>query len=228
MRRAKGRVSGLSFAPLCVLVALLSASCAEELLPTEPEGAYMLWRQALLEGDEDAAYSYLDEETHKIFDQRVEVLRAMEKDIQRYLPQVDQKLARQQTGVVLLKQGKIDDGAGLFRALFTTEGLEVTPEIEVGTEISEIEINEAGDEAAVVAYAGQQFLLRKEGDGVWRIASWRSMCIERTLWILDNRSALEQTVQDLINEEKEEMNAVIKFLLAEEKRRKAQAEAPEK
>ncbi len=213
---------------LASLIALSAISCAEELLPTEPEGAYLIWRQALLEGNADVAYDHLDEQTRAVFEERVEVLNVMSEDILRYLPRTDQRLARQQTGAVLLKEKGIEDGRGLFKVLFKPEAMKVTPEIEVGTEVSSVEINETGDEAAIVVYAGQQFLLRKEEDGIWRITSWRTLSLERTQWILDNRDALEQTVQDLINEEKEEMDAVIKYLLDEEARRRKAAEEQKK
>ncbi len=203
---------------LCALCAL--SACADELLPQEPDGAYLLWRQALISGDADGVYDLLDKDTKAIFDERVAVFDTMSDDIVRYLPQVDQKLARQQTGVVLQLDKEIQDGRALFKAIFDPGKLEVTPGLEVGTEISDLTINETGNEAAVVVYSGQQFVLRKEEDGIWRMASWRALSIERTQWILDNRDALEQTVQDLINEEKEETDAIIKFLLAEDKRRK--------
>jgi hypothetical protein len=204
------------------MLSLVLVSCSEEVVETEPEGAYIIWRQALFDGDEGRVYEQLDAQTKRVFQERFERLLLMSQDIQRYLPQADQKLAREQTGVVMLSRHGIKDGEGLFRALVELDKLEVSPEIEVGTEVSEVEINESGTEAAVVVYAGQQFVLRKEEEGRWRIASWHQLCSERTQWILDNSQVLEQTVQDLINEEKEETDAVIKYLLAEDRRRKAQ------
>lgn len=203
------------------VAAVFAVGCQEEYLPDNPEGAYMLWRQALLSGDTAGVYELLDEDTHKVLDERVEVMRVMSEDIVRYLPQVDQKLAREQTGVVLLRKHDMETGADLFEVLFEPDKLEVTPSVEVGTEISEMTLNEAGDEAVIVVYSSQQFLMRRGQDGRWRVSSWRTLCLERTQWILDNRDALEQTVQDLINEEKEEVDAAIKFLLAEDKRRQA-------
>ena len=222
------QVSGFGVAArtLVIFILLVSStclsSCAEEVVATEPEGAYIIWRQALFDGDEDKVYDQLDDQTQKVFQDRVVLLGRMSQDIQRYLPQADQKLARQQTGVVMLSEHGIKDGRGLFKALIELDKLTVSPELEVGTEVSEVEVNESGTEAAVVVYAGQQFVLRKEEDAHWRIASWRQLSTERTQWILDNGLVLEQTVQDLINEEKEEVNAVIKYLLEEDKRSSAQ------
>lgn len=212
---------GLRWFVVLVAVASLGSSCSEELIPEEPEGAYLLWRKALLSGDTEGVYAYLDGSTHTLLDKRVQVLERMNEDIARYLPQVDQKLARNQTGVVLLEKHEIENGGGLFGVIFQPTKLEVTPEIEVGTLISSVEYNEAGDEAAIISDAGQEFRLKKESDGVWRITSWKGLCEDRTQWILDNQTALEQTVQDLINEEQEEIDAVIKFLLNKEKARAA-------
>jgi hypothetical protein len=104
--------------------------------------------------------------------------------------------------------------------LYTPDKLEVTPEIEVGSEISALEVSEDGKEAIIVTYSGQQYRLVLE-DAEWRISSWSELSAARTKWILDNRTALEQTVQDLIAEEKEEVDQVIAFLIEEEKTRKA-------
>lgn len=211
----------------CAVLVLLvwGNACSSELVPEEPQGAYLLWRQALLRGDTEGVYEYLDQDTRKLLDERAEVLAAMSEDIARYLPQVDQRLARKQTGVVLRKQKGVKDGRALFNLLFTPDKLEMTPEIEVGLLISDLELNEAGDTAAIKTDGGDQFILVKEEDGIWRVTSWKKLCEERTQWILDNRSALEQTVQDLISEEQEEVGAVIDYLLAQEKKRQAAAPA---
>lgn len=206
-----------------VLAVLCAAGCSGELLPEEPQGAYLLWRAALLKGDTEGVYEYLDQDTRKLLDERAAVLDAMSEDITRYLPLVDQRLARQQTGAVLLKEKGVKDGRKLFLLMFTPDQLKITPEIEVGSEVSDIELNEAGDTAAIKTDGGDQFILEREEDGVWRISSWKELCDQRTQWILDNRTALEQTVQDLITEEKEEVGAVIDYLLAQDKKRPSPA-----
>ncbi len=203
------------------LIVVMASSCSDELLPEEPEGAYLLWRQALINGDTEGVYNYLDKDTRKLLDERATTLSAMSDDIVRYLPQVDQRLARKQTGAVLLKEKDVQDGRKLFLFLFQPDKLDISPEIEVGTEISDIELNEAGDTAAIKTDGGDQFILVREEDQIWRLSSWKGLCDKRTQWILDNQSALEQTVQDLITEEQEEVGAVIDFLLAQEKKKQA-------
>lgn len=205
---------------VCLAGALLLATgCAEELSPQEPRGAYLLFRQAVLSGDAAQVYAFMDKDTRKVFDDRYQTLNAMDEQILRFLPQVDQKLARQQTGVVFLKERKITSGEELFKAVFQAKQLEVTPEIEVGTEVSDVEVNAEESEAAVVTYSGQVYRLVKEDDGLWRVASWQELVTSKTGWVQGNQTALEQTVSDLINEESAEVDKVIEHILAQEKRR---------
>lgn len=224
MRESRFITKALWCAALGLLV--YSSACSGELVPEEPQGAYLLWRQALLRGDTEGVYEYLDEDTRKLLDERAKLLEDMSEDIARYLPQVDQRLARRQTGAVLRKQKGVKDGRALFSLLFTPDKLEITPEIEVGLLVSDLELNEAGDTAAIKTDGGDQFILVREEDGIWRVTSWKPLCEQRTQWILDNRSALEQTVQDLISEEQEEVGAVIDYLLAQEKKRQSAAPTP--
>ena len=210
---------------LLLLCAAWTLGCEEELRPEEPKGAYLLWREALLQGDVDGVYKYLDQDTHKLLDERVTVLKELEGDISRYLPQVDQKIARKQTGAVLLRDHKdLEDGRALFGLIYQPGSLKITPEVRVGSEVSDVELNEAGDIASVVTYGGDQYYFKRESDSVWRTGAWLTLADERTRWVLDNQTALEQTVQDLISEEQEEIGAVIEHVLAEDKKRQ---QAPE-
>lgn len=203
-----------------LLLALLATSaCEEELLPQEPRGSYLLFRQAVFQGDADQVWEYLDKDTRDLFEQRYQTLIAMADQIVQFLPAVDQKLARQQTGVVLLAEHGIQSGKDLFKAVFKPKAIEITPEIEVGTEVSEMELNEAENEAVIVTYSGTVYRLVVEDDGIWRITNWRELVESRTQWVAGNQTALEQTVSDLINEEKEEVDKIIQFILAEEKKR---------
>jgi len=204
-----------------LLVVAATTGCEEELLPQEPRGAYLLFRQAIFQGDADQVWAYLDKDTKDLFDQRYGTLLAMSDQIVQFLPSVDQKLARQQTGVVMLGDQGIHSGQELFNAVFKPKAVEITPEIEVGTEVSEVEVNEAESEAVVVTYAGTVYRLVVEEDGIWRISNWRELVATRTAWVDGNQTALEQTVSDLINEEKEGVDKIIKFILAEEEKRAA-------
>ena len=100
---------------ILTMLSLVLVSCSEEVVETEPEGAYTIWRQALFDGDEGRVYEQLDAQTKRVFQERLERLLLMSQDIQRYLPQADQKLAREQTGVVMLSQRGIKDGENVAR-----------------------------------------------------------------------------------------------------------------
>jgi hypothetical protein len=216
MRRVQSTQSiGRLLSVFMALLLLGSAGCADELDPKQPQGAYLIFRQALFAQDGEAAWDYLDAGTQAVFEDRAKILDSMSQDILRFLPQVDQRLARRQTGAELIKAKQVTDGKALFILLFTPAAVPVTPEIEVGTQISSVEVNDAEDEAIVVTESGQQYRLVLEEDGTWRVSSWRDLAIERTKWILDNQTALTQTVQDLIAEEKEEVDRIIDFLVKE-------------
>ena len=207
-----------------LMVCLVSAlvGCQGELLPQEADGAYLLFRQGLLAGDTDAVYGFLSEDTKQVFDDRVKTLQDMSEQIVRFLPQVDQKLARSQTGVELLKKHDIKDGADLFKILYQDKAIEVSDGLEVGSGIrfpGGVEFNEEETEAVIVTWANDQFHLVLEEDGIWRVASWKDDARDKTAWILSNQESLEKTIQDLISEEKKEIDTVIKYLLAQEQKR---------
>ncbi len=204
------------------LVTLLCAACEDEVVLDEPGGGYMAFRDAVLDNKAEDVYACLDAATKAVYDERFKTLQAMDERITKFLPQVDQKLARQQTGVVLLKEKNLQSGKDLFVLIFQGSKIERTEGLENGTEVSYEEINDTKDAAVVKTYANVQYQMVKEEDGVWRVAEWKELSEERTKWIVDNQSALEQTVEDLINEEKEEIDRVIAFLLKEEKKSKSQ------
>ncbi|MEO1273331.1 MAG: hypothetical protein AAFX99_35045, partial [Myxococcota bacterium] len=207
--------------------ALVTVGCQGELKPEEPDGAYLLFRQALLDQDTDTIYSFLNNKTKTVFDTRTVVLKDMSTKIDRFLPQVDQKLARSQTGVVLLKKHDIKDGKALFKHLFQSKAIEVTEGLQVGSGIrfpGGVEyLDEDKTQAVIVTWANDQYYLVLEEEGedkkIWRVASWLEDAEAKTQWIVTNQKNLDQTIQDLISEEKEEIDTVIKYLLAQEQKR---------
>lgn len=208
-----GRVVALA------LVALALVACQEDYKNDDAVGGYMIFRKALLAGDADGVWASLDSNTHKIFDEQVVQLKTMSEQIDRFLPLVDQKLARKQTGVVLLKEHNIQTGQDLFKFTFKPDKLTVTPEIKVGSEVSDVQYNDANTEAAIVTYGGQEYRLVQE-DGQWRVASWNELITERLKWVNSNTDALNKTVEDLAKEEREQVDKVISYLLAEDKKRR--------
>ena len=204
------------------LVLVGTSSCKDEVILDEPAGGYMAFRDAVLETKAGEVYECLDKETKDVYETRLATLQAMDERISKFLPQVDRRLAREQTGVVLLKEKNLQSGKDLFVLLFQGDQIIRTEGLENGTAVSYVETNDTGKQAVVKTYANVQYHMVKEEDDVWRVAQWKELSEARTKWIVDNKSTLEQTVEDLINEEKEEVDKVIAFLLKEEKKRKSQ------
>ena len=215
----------------CAALLMVATGCQGEPQPQEADGAYLLFRSALLQGNKATVYGYLSQDTKKVYEDRYATFQDMSEQIIRFLPQTDQKLARQQTGVVLLKKEGIEDSEGLFTYLFKLDALkteDTLPGLEIGSGIrfpGGVAYNDDETEAAIVTWANDQYHMVKEDDGIWRVASWRKDAQEKTAWIETNKENLEKTIQDLISEEKEEIDTVIKYLLAQEQKRASRSKA---
>ncbi len=195
------------------LVAFASG-CSSELDPSDPEGAYYIFRDALLEKDAQTVWERTDQETHAYYQARYNDLVEMDETIDRYLPQTDHKIARQQSGTVLLDE--IDDGKGLFLKTFVPDELPEEEAIKVGSDIDEIKLAEDESSAKIITRAGQEYVLtRDDKTDEWRVMLVRSTdIVEKSFaWLDTNRSALQQTVEDLIAEEREKREAIIAELL---------------
>jgi hypothetical protein len=192
----------------------LLAGCASELDPTEPEGAYYLFRDAMLQGDGEEVWKRTDAETHRYFQERYEDLVDMEETIEKFLPQTDHRIARKQSGAILLDE--VDDGRELFLKIFTPENIPDDQAIRIGSDIDELILAEDESAAKVVTRAGQEYVLtRDEESEKWRVMLVRSSeSIEESMgWVGQNESALQQTVEDLIAEERDKREAIIAELM---------------
>lgn len=199
---------------LLLAVCLLLGACSSELDPMEPDGAYLLFRQALLDGDQETIWSGCDKSTHDYFQTRYDSLKAMEDDIVRYLPQADHRIAKRQSGVILTRE--IKDGKGLFMKVFKPDGLPKTEAIALGSKIEEINISEDKKSALVITRAGQKFYLTRESaDARWFIMLPKSVpeAAAAMKWVDENQQALRQTVDDLISEERTEREVIIGELM---------------
>lgn len=214
-----GRFARVVLAAVAVAcLATLAMGCSDELDPTEPEGAYYIFRNALLEGDAQVVWKRTDAETHRYFQERYEQLVEMDETIRRYLPQTDHKIARKQSGVILLDE--VDGGKGLFLKIFQPDNLPEQEAIKIGSNIDELKVTEDGQAAKVITRAGQEYVLTREEDG----EEWRVMLISSTDsvqenlgWLKQNQSALQQTVEDLIAEERAKRETIIAELLDKKK-----------
>lgn len=192
-----------------------AAGCSSELDPSKPDGAYHLFRDALLAGDAEGVWKNSDAATHLYFQDRYEHLSDMDETIAQFLPQTDHRIARQQSGAVLLDEVK--DGKGLFLKIFQSEGF-ADEAIRIGSDIDELKVNKEGTTARVVTRAEQIYLLGKDGESErWHIMlmdSEISKSVEDSMdWLGHNESALQQTVEDLVAEQREQREAIIAELM---------------
>lgn len=207
----------LSFLALCVGLAV--AGCSEELDPSEAGDAYLIFRDALWADDADKVWAMCDEETHKYFQERYEDLVAMDETIERYLPLADHRLARRQSGAVLVKE--IKDGKGLFLKVFSPKGLPKDQAHKLGTDVLELAVAEDDKSARVVTRGKQTFYLVREAPAKkGEVGQWRVKLVQSSeavpgafAWLESNKMALQQTVDDLIAEEQQQREGIIAELM---------------
>jgi hypothetical protein len=204
-------------APLIILASIVltgfMTGCSGELDPTRPGDAYTLFRDALFAGDGDAVWARSDKATHDHFEQRYQQLVQMDRLIESYLPQTDHRLARRQSGVELVE--KVSDGKTLFLKVFDTSALPKEEAVLFGSDGREIRMSEDGNTALVITRGEQQFTLAKASDGQWYVNLVESGDVLSTVfaWLDKNEAALEQTVEDLIAEERKKREAIIAELM---------------
>jgi hypothetical protein len=205
----------------CVgMIALLMATgCSDELDPTEAGDAYLMFRDALWSGSAEQVWSLSDEQTHTYFQERYEELVGMDDTIDRYLPLADHRLARRQSGAVLIKE--IKDGKGLFLKVFTPDKLPKEDAFRLGLDVEELAVAEDDQNAKVVTRGKQIFyLVKQKGSKKGERARWYVKLVQSSeavpgafVWLEGNRTALQQTVDDLIAEERQQREAIIAELM---------------
>jgi len=198
---------------LAFIVASLSTGCDENVDPTDPEGAYNLFRQALFKGDAKGVWKRLAPSTHQYFEDEYQRLVQMDETIDRYLPQTDHKLARRQAGSVLTDDVK--DGKGLFLHVFKPKAMKLDEAEAVGAKVEEIVVQKDGKTAVIKTLGGQRYILVRGDDEQWYVMLVKSSkAVGRNMkWLDKNESALKQTVEDLIDEERKERETVIAELM---------------
>ena len=191
------------------------SGCSGELDPRDPSDAYLMFRDALGEGDSQKVWARVDEHTRAYFERSYLDLQDMGDSIERYLPQSDHRLARSQSGVKLLDE--VSDGRTLFLRVLTPEALPLQEdEYKLGSDIAELSLNEEETRAKVVTKGGQTFLLTRDpSDEQWYVMFTRSSTelLSAMRWVEDNKLALSQTVDDLIAEERAKREQVISELM---------------
>lgn len=205
----------------CVgMIALFAAmGCSDELDPTEAGDAYLMFRDALWSGSAEQVWALSDDQTHAYFQERYEELVGMDETIDRYLPLADHRLARRQSGAVLIKE--IKDGKALFLKVFTPDKLPKEDAFRLGLDVEELAVAEDDQNAKVVTRGKQIFyLVKQKGSKKGEPARWYVKLVQSSeavpgafVWLEGNRTALQQTVDDLIAEERQQREAIIAELM---------------
>lgn len=199
--------------------ALLAVGCSDELDPAEAGDAYLMFRDAMWAGSAEQVWAMCDVETHTYFQERYDELVAMDETIDRYLPLADHRLARRQSGAVLTKE--IKDGKGLFLKVFTPDKLPKETAYKLGTDVEELAVSEDDQNAKIVTRGKQTFyLVKQKAAKRGEPARWHVKLVQSSeavpgafSWLEGNRVALQQTVDDLIAEERQQREAIIAELM---------------
>ncbi len=196
---------------LCALI--FATGCSGELDPTSPADGYLMFRNAMMAGDGEAVWARLDARTHEYFNASYTELTEMGETIERYLPQSDHRLAKRQSGVMLTEE--VSDGKTFFLRIFTPEKLPEDEAYELGSRVDEVEVSEDGTFAKVVTRGGQEFYMTKGDDEQWYVMLLKSSneLQQSMAWLEQNKTALRQTVDDLIAEERARREAIIADLM---------------
>ena len=189
------------------------SGCSSELDPTDPNDAYIMFRDAMMAGDAEAVWGRLDPQTHEYFEHSHSHLQEMGETIERYLPQADHRLAKRQSGVILLRE--VDDGKSLFLRVFQPDQLPKEEAFVLGSNVRELALAEDQKTAKVITRSGQEFFLTKGRDGQWYVMLLESSkeLNAAMAWVEANKTALGQTVDDLIAEERTRREKVIAELM---------------
>lgn len=194
--------------------------CGEKLDTSTPEGTYNLYRNAIFEGNAEGVYALLSENSTQYFEDQYLRLTRMDETIAKYLPITDHKLARKQAGSILTDH--VIDGHSLFLKVFQPASMKLKKSskwsqspYEVGALIEEIQISEDGKVAKLLTKANEEYQFKKDENDTWKIQWVQSQEAMRTAleWMKKNEIALQQTIDDLIEEETTKRESIIAELM---------------
>lgn len=213
IQRKYSRITRYSLLAMLACLTAFGTGCSGELDPTKPEDAYLIFRDALFQSDIDTIWQRSDQATQDYFQLRYDQLGQMGVFIEKYLPQTDHRLARRQSGVELTESAK--NGKELFGKVFQPRLLAANDGVIFGSNVREIQLSEDGKAAIIVTRGQQEFPLVLAADGQWYVGLVDvGDIVEKSFqWIDQNESALQQTVEDLIAEERKKREAIIAELM---------------
>jgi hypothetical protein len=168
-----------------------------------------MFQRALADGDTSAMWNRLDAQTRDYFADRYRDLVAMDAKIRRYLPATDHEVARNQSGTALLNE--IDGGEELFEKVARPDRVAMTPGRRVGARVESITVSEDEKSAVIETLAGQTFRMTKGEEGEWYVnfVASNDAIHQNFAWLRNNNEALDETVDHLVERERERRERVI-------------------
>ncbi|MFB6263123.1 MAG: hypothetical protein ABEL76_05780 [Bradymonadaceae bacterium] len=202
-----------TLAATLIAVSLAVAGCSDDYDRQSPGGAYRAFRRAFIDADSAALWKRVDARTREYFSQRYQDLVEIDRDIDAHLPQTDQRLARKQSGAVLLDE--IDGPRGLFEEVVRPKRVVVDRERRIGSEVAAVRIGEKQQTAVVTTRAGQAVRLSRNDDGTWGVDLLATLegLRKRLSWIRKNRRAIRETVRSIMRRERERREEIIAELM---------------
>jgi len=195
---------------LCVsaVVCVVAVGCGPSEDPGDPAGGYNLFRKGLLQTDSDQVWKRLDQRSRDYFQRRYDQLVSMDRKIEQYMRPNEHRLARKQSGTVLLDE--IEGPKGLFEQVVDLEKLKANRATELGSLVGGVKVQEDKKTAIIETRGGRTYRMVQQDDE-WYVNLVDSVPAvdESFKWLDKNREALAQTVNDRIEEEKERREEII-------------------
>jgi len=189
------------------------SGCKEERPePTDPEGAFRLFQEAIAERDEDGLWQYLDVTTKELFYEQYVALVRIDRIIETYFDPSEHRYMRRRTGAYLLQQEQITSPEALYRFLFDIEAIAYDRDHEVGASVDKLTYDESDPTiATIVTRGGQTFLMVQEDDGHWRTPSLRNFFEEALAPIALSEEAMKEFAKENLLGEIERRKQVIEY-----------------
>lgn len=175
---------------ICAL-ALVVSGCGKSKKPTEPAGGYAAFQSAMINRDADGVWLTLSVETHELFADVLETLRATVDMVDKLQPS-DRKEAREAIGADLLDT--VQTPRDLFRYIFSSENIPTEAGYRAGLRPKRIRMD--GEHRAVVlTAAGEEIELLQDEDDLWRVRSpLHEQFAEAFAAMEENRAQLETAI----------------------------------
>lgn len=200
---------------VCILALLVSlaAACEEDRPePTDPEGAYRLFIEAIEAKDEDAVWEYLDQGTKDLFAEQYKALVRIDRIIEAYFDPSEHRYMRERTGAYLLESEHIDSAKALYHFIFDVRDIVFEGDHEVGATIDEFNYTDEDETVAMIlTRGGQSFVMMKEEDKIWRTASLRNMFEDAVTPIKNSESALKDFAKENLMDERQRRVEVVEY-----------------